>query len=322
MSTGSNAPLLKRIGERDVVLSLSGGKDSTACGLWLQEQGIPFRPLFLDTGWEHRDTYVHLDRLESTFGPITRVSSDIAPPPEWAPEIAAIETRLGWPSPMVRWAVHKAMFPSRKRRYCTSELKTLPFLAWCEHHDAEVVNVVGIRWDESKSRATWPEWEQHPDAPSVEVWAPILNWTVADVIDIHKRHNVPPCPLYLRGSSRVGCWPCINSNREELRALSADAERVGILHDLESLVGRAALGRAALGRGHNYKAGNLPRFYQARIETKGGEVRYPSWPLEKVLAWAARVPNKRGWQMDLFAATPSEAGCSRWGMCERQTAPS
>ena len=305
------AGLTDRIGNRDVILSFSGGKDSTACGLWLQEAGIPFRALFLDTGWEHRDTYAHVKKLESRFGPVIRVSSQIEPVPEYADEIAAFEARLGWPSPMVRWLAKKAMFPSRKRRWCTEQLKTFPFIAFAEQHDVEIVNVLGIRRDESEARATWPEREQHPDAPSVEVWAPLIHWTVDDVIAIHKRHDVEPCPLYLRGSSRVGCWPCINSNREELRALARDPERVDILRDLEAFVGRIALERE-----HKYQNGNLPTFFQARIEEKGKPTRYPSWPIDKVLAWSNRTPGSRRWQMDLFAAIPTEAGCARWGMCE------
>mgnify|MGYP005834036721 CR=1 FL=1 len=40
------------IGDRQVIASVSGGKDSTAMCLNLQELGIPFRPVFMDTGVE------------------------------------------------------------------------------------------------------------------------------------------------------------------------------------------------------------------------------------------------------------------------------
>ena len=310
MSHGSNAALIDRIGNRDVILSFSGGKDSTAAGLWLQEQGVPFRALFLDTGWEHRDTYAHIEKLEARFGPVIRVAANIEIPPDYLDEIADLESRLGHPSPMVRRAVKYGMFPSRMRKWCTKELKVLPFLLWCDAHPADVVNVVGIRRDESKARATWPEWADHPDAASVEGFAPGILWTVQDVIDIHQRHGVEPCPLYLRGSSRVGCWPCIHSSRDDLLSFAFDAERVGILRDLEALVTRAAA------HNHNHNLGETRSFFQARIEEKGKPIRYPCWPIDKVLAWAQRVPNRRAWQMDLFAAIPSEAGCARWGMCE------
>jgi len=288
-----------RIGERTVVLSLSGGKDSAAAGLYLREQGIPFVPVFNDTGWEHPSLYAHLDYLAGIFGPITVLRSEIQIPEAYRAEVEAIEARLGRASPMVRWCVRKAFFPSRMRRWCTQELKARPFIQWAKAHPDELVNVLGIRRDESAARAEWPEWAQHPDVPSVEVWAPLIAWTVQDVVDIHARHGVTPCRLYLDGARRVGCWPCIQSNREELRLLSRDDVRVAILRDLESLVS---------------KIRNEPRaWFQAAVPMQDGTS--PPWPIDRALEWAAETPRGRG-QMDLFAALPSEAGCARWGMCD------
>jgi 3'-phosphoadenosine 5'-phosphosulfate sulfotransferase (PAPS reductase)/FAD synthetase len=288
-----------RIGERTVVLSLSGGKDSAAAGLYLREQCIPFVPVFNDTGWEHPSLYEHLDYLAGIFGPITVLRSQIQIPEAYRTEVEAIESRLGRESPMVRWCVHKAMFPSRMRRWCTQELKARPFIQWARAHPDELVNVLGIRHDESAARAKWPEWAQHPEVPSVEVWAPIIAWRVQDVVDIHARHGVTPCRLYLEGARRVGCWPCIQSNREELRLLSRDDVRVAILRDVESLVS---------------KIRNEPRaWFQANVPMQDGTS--PPWPIDRALEWAAETPRGRG-QMDLFAALPSEAGCARWGMCD------
>ena len=291
--------LRERIGERTVVLSLSGGKDSAAAGLYLREQGIPFVPVFNDTGWEHPALYTHLDYLAGIFGPVTVLRSEIEIPLAYRAEVEALEARLGRASPMVRWCVKKAMFPSRMRRWCTQELKARPFIQWAKAHPDELVNVLGIRHDESAARADWPEWAQHPDVSSVEVWAPLIAWTVQDVVDIHARHGVTPCRLYLEGARRVGCWPCIQSNRDELRLLSRDDVRVGILRDLESLVA---------------KIRNEPRaWFQAGTPMQDGTS--PPWPIDRALEWAAETPRGRG-QMDLFAALPSEAGCARWGMCD------
>jgi 3'-phosphoadenosine 5'-phosphosulfate sulfotransferase (PAPS reductase)/FAD synthetase len=48
---------------RPVFASLSGGKDSTALGLWLRKLGVPFTPVFLDTGWEHPATYEYIEQV-------------------------------------------------------------------------------------------------------------------------------------------------------------------------------------------------------------------------------------------------------------------
>jgi len=55
------------------VLSLSGGKDSTAAALWLREQGIPHVRLFMDTGWEHA--------FECECPPLEEWSTDPYSPP-------------------------------------------------------------------------------------------------------------------------------------------------------------------------------------------------------------------------------------------------
>lgn len=49
------ATALERLDGRLVLLSLSGGKDSTAMALLLNEAGIPYRAIHMDTGWEHPD---------------------------------------------------------------------------------------------------------------------------------------------------------------------------------------------------------------------------------------------------------------------------
>ena len=59
------------------VVSLSGGKDSTAMLLRMIEEGMPVDIiLFCDTGLEFEGMYNHIDRLEKYIGkPITRLKS-------------------------------------------------------------------------------------------------------------------------------------------------------------------------------------------------------------------------------------------------------
>lgn len=289
------------------VLSLSGGKDSTAAALWLREQGIEHVRVFQDTGWEHPALYAHLDYLKEQLGPIIRLRSDIDVAPEYADAVADIERRLGVSSsPMVRWAVKKAMFPSRVRRYCTQELKVRPFLKWARAQDDDILNVVGIRAEESAARSGLPEREAMPGAEDIEVWRPLIRWTLADVVDIHARHNIKPCSLYLQGASRVGCWPCIMANKAELSMLSKDDVRVDVIRDLEALVGRVATDR------NHRHANGLPAFYQSRMQDEAGN--YPCWPIDKVMEWAQT--SRGGRQFELFAADPRDAGCMRWGLCD------
>lgn len=60
------------------------------------------------------------------------------------------------------------------------------------------------------------------DKKGVEYWLyrPLVDWKVDDVIALHKRHNLPINPLYLKGTRRIGCWPCINCRKDEIKLIS------------------------------------------------------------------------------------------------------
>jgi 3'-phosphoadenosine 5'-phosphosulfate sulfotransferase (PAPS reductase)/FAD synthetase len=203
------ASLAERLAGRRVVASISGGKDSAAMSLWLKEQGIDHDRVFMDTGWEHPKTYEYLrGELSRVIGPITEIRG---------------------PRLMTDLIRHKGMFPSKRRRFCTQELKVFPMqrhLAALVEAGADVVNAVGIRRAESEARSKLEEWEWS-DGFDCETWRPLLLWSEADVIDIHKRHGLPPNPLYLLGASRVGCWPCIYARKAEIRLIAdIDPERI------------------------------------------------------------------------------------------------
>lgn len=310
----------ERLGQRRAVLSLSGGKDSVAASLHLRELGVEHDRIFLDTGWEHRSTYEHLEYLETKLGPITTVAG-----------------RYSLPE-LVR---KKGMFPSRRRRFCTEELKTFPAR---DHLNArmdageDVVNVVGIRRDESVARAAMAEWEWM-DGFDCEVWRPLVTWTIDDVVAIHKRHDVRPHPLYLLGMDRVGCWPCINSNKGEVRKIAeVDPDRIDVIRRLEEEVGVSARARydarvAALAAGTiskrdrellvaedgSIKPFQAPAFFQSPL--KDGKAWDP-WPIDRVVEWSRTRfgGRERDDQMDLLNFGGINDGCMRWGLCE--TSPS
>ncbi len=239
--------------ETQKVVSFSGGKDSTALILHLQEKGEDFQTVFCDTGWEHPATYKYVQHINKTLlkgGLITLKSEGMAD--------------------LVK---RKLRVPSAKARFCTTELKIKPMFDWILSQEKDFQIYQGIRADESNARSKmkseevfflqqeiWEqeeplrkqnkeikkshkgkpmhEWEHFliklkvPQKPlyqdrviewlqdyTCDVSRPLFNMTAKEVFAIHKRNGVESNPLYKKGAGRVGCFPCIMVNIKEMKAL-------------------------------------------------------------------------------------------------------
>lgn len=287
MATCTLPERLRELG-LDLILSLSGGKDSTACALALREAGLTFRMVFADTGWEAPETYAHLDHLREKLGPIDVVGS---------------------PGGMVAKVRERAGFPGRLQRWCTSELKMRPLR---EYHDAYeqsfgvgTCNVVGVRAGESAARAKLSELEDD-DTWNGWIWRPIHSWSVEDVLAIHHRHGVEVNPLYRRGHDRVGCFPCIMSTKEDIRLVAEHApERIDEIRELEAECTYERLKRNGEKPGR-YKHAKAT-FFQHHPD------RPEIYGIDAVVAWSR---TKRGGKvLPLLPPAPS-GGCFRWGFCD------
>jgi len=312
----------------DLVISLSGGKDSTATYLhlletgfidrWIAKGGRVFR-VFADTGWELPETYNYVNGLETKFGKVHRVAIWVPGPDEPKPEgfdhmermwvnpaktMAAdrhalaklFEIRMGHYSPMVRLILHWMWFPMSKSRWCTDETKKRPLVSFMQTLDSPV-NVIGIRAEESTARSKSVAFDFSDDW-DCHVYRPILDFKLADVIAIHNRHGIAPNPLYLQGagSGRVGCAPCVNSGKPGLLWLAAEhPERAKLLGDIEESMG------AATGTVHHWFAG------------KNADGTFEGWPIEKAIEWAK---TGRGGRQHILFRGEDEPGCTQWGLCE------
>lgn len=219
------------IEDRPLVVSVSGGKDSTAMALWLIEQGLRDRChfVFADTKWEHPSLYEYIDYLETIIGPIYR----------------AVSTK--YPGGIPDLARQKGFFPGRMLRFCTTELKVKPIAEYMTRFD-DPINCVGIRAEESRSRAAM-EMFDHGGPIKIDTFRPIIEWGVEDVVAIHTKHNVRPSQLYLREQNpakRVGCYPCIYSRKDEIAAVANnDPWRIDEIRDLEEELGSTFFHREA-----------------------------------------------------------------------------
>lgn len=287
---------LERLAGATVILSVSGGKDSAVTSLWLTEHGIAHERVHMLTGWDHELTLEYLrGDLTKAIGPITEIRGDLL---------------------MADLIRKKGMFPSRIRRFCTTELKVKPIQRYlrqrADETQTEVVNPVGIRAGESQARAKLTRWERSDDF-DCDVWRPLIDWTEAEVIEMHRRHGLRPNPLYLKGATRVGCWPCIFSRKEEIRLVAeVSPERVDEIRALEAEVTEIAAARYAK-KGETFESLGYCR--PTMFHDKGR--RMTPIPIDEVVAWSKTAYG--GKQLLLLETEP--AGCMRWGLCDSDDTP-
>ena len=117
-------------------------------------------------------------------------------------------------------------FPSSAARFCTSDPKTGPI--WREirqEGEALVVNCVGIRAEESKSRAKKvdsrgslnPNKKNTNSKREAWDWWPIADWTIGQVWQEIAEAGQVPHSAYAQGNERLSCMFCIFGSRNDLR---------------------------------------------------------------------------------------------------------
>jgi 3'-phosphoadenosine 5'-phosphosulfate sulfotransferase (PAPS reductase)/FAD synthetase len=245
------------------LVSMSGGKDSTACLLLALERHPKdeVKAVFADTGNEHPAVYEYIDYLERVTGvTVHRLKEDFSD--WWWRKREYIATK--WPekgvpqgdvdraltvfdqgptgNPYLDLCIIKSRFPSRKAQFCTQYLKTRPLTEYAleliDQYGA-VESWQGVRADESASRANLPEREDQ--GGGLTVYRPIHKWTAQEVFALHHKHGVDPNPLYKQGMGRVGCMPCINANKNEVREIwKRFPEHIERINEWEKVVGRAS----------------------------------------------------------------------------------
>jgi 3'-phosphoadenosine 5'-phosphosulfate sulfotransferase (PAPS reductase)/FAD synthetase len=322
------------------VVSVSGGKDSTATYCLAVERGRPFRAVAADTGNEHPATYEAVNRLaERTGGPTVEwVKADFSTriarkrafiEKNWQKHGVpadlvdrALKVLIPTGNPFLDLCIWKGRFPSRKAQFCTEELKvnpidrlvTRPLLA----QGKRVLSWQGVRAEESFERSLLPPFQRlavHEDLPGrLYVYRPLLRCTVEEVFAIAARHGVPPNPLYGWGLRRVGCFPCINCSKGELALVDRHfPEQVQRLEEWERIVSEAC----KRGYATFFAIVNDPVMQQEweALEREGrlGEFALNRFGVRRMVEWAKT--DRGGRQYQLFVREPSMA-CNQWGACE------
>jgi 3'-phosphoadenosine 5'-phosphosulfate sulfotransferase (PAPS reductase)/FAD synthetase len=104
-------------------------------------------------------------------------------------------------------------------QFCTEHLKLKPQHRWIKEHVLDkgfaFNRYAGIRRQESRRRSNKQavEWDDYYGCP---LYHPIVDWTKQMCFDYCKYHKEEVNPLYAMGFKRVGCAPCVNSNKADI----------------------------------------------------------------------------------------------------------
>lgn len=172
------------------IVSLSGGKDSTALAIYLHEKHPhrQFEFVFSDTDKELPETYEYLDKLEAYLGQ----------------EIIRLRSDYGFD----HWLhIYGGYLPSSRMRWCTKMLKIRPF----EKHirEDEVRMYIGIRADEDREGYRSHKHNITSVYPFVDD-----GLEYADIQTILEDSGIG-YPAYYQWRSRSGCFFCFYQQKKE-----------------------------------------------------------------------------------------------------------
>ena len=232
-----NQPLEKKI---DIVVPISGGKDSQACLKLALSTGKSLLGLFCDTKFEHPLTYQHIQKIEDIYNTkIVTVNN------------GSVEQQL----------LKHRRFPSGIARFCTMELKIYTSrdfykdLADKQKQGFEVW--IGVRQKESADRAKryrnkiadelyapneyMPQrYPKYLAEKGVMVRLPIVDWTTEEVFELLQGEQNP---LYSEGFDRIGCFPCLASGDAwKIKAFEFDdtgQKHYEIVKEVEDEIGKS-----------------------------------------------------------------------------------
>jgi len=170
------------------ILSLSGGKDSTALAIYMRERVPNMEYVFCDTDKELKETYEYLDKLEGFLGK----------------KIVRLRDERGFD----HWLdIYGGYLPSSKMRWCTKVLKIKPFEKYVG--DDEVMMYIGIRADENRGGYVTSKPNIRPVYPFIE-----------DGLALDDIHNILDesaigFPAYYSWRTRSGCYFCFYQRKHE-----------------------------------------------------------------------------------------------------------
>lgn len=186
------------------IVSVSGGKDSTALALYIRQKypEIPAEYVFCDTGCELPETYEYLERLEALLGcDVVRLS---------AMDNGSLKARKKPgrnPFDMYLKELYGGFLPNPRSRWCTRVLKIEPFERFVGND--KVFSYIGIRADEDREGYQSKKPPVISERPNILPVYPFKDdgLKLEDIKRILTESGIG-LPAYYRWRSRSGCYFC------------------------------------------------------------------------------------------------------------------
>jgi len=203
------------------MVAWSGGRDSTVLLSLVLKQKPDVDVAWVNTGVEFPECVKFIRHLSNEW----HVNLHIAKPEAIFWEIV---DKYGWPmmgkggngywwsranhlERQGKTKLAKATRDARISAACCRILKERPMNKLCRSLGIDCV-IVGNLVSESRQRfLTWAQKGQCYFSQSKKLctaW-PLAWWTHKDILEYHRGVNLPYSPLYDKGHSRNGCWPCL-----------------------------------------------------------------------------------------------------------------
>lgn len=254
----------------EIIVSYSGGKDSTACLLYLLDLGVPKEKIslwhqcidgkgetkreFFD--WPSTEGYVkaiarHFGvalhwqwRAYGMHGEMYRENSltkNVWYEGEWANIPIELKTSRGKETTRRKFP---AKSPDLNTRWCSAYLKidvARRVLSHKFNNGEKILFVTGERREESANRAKYNKIELHATNSSkrlVHSYRPIIDWEEGDVWRALEKHNILPHPVYYLGFPRLSCRSCIFFSKDHWATLNeVDPKVIKMLKSVEEEFG-------------------------------------------------------------------------------------
>lgn len=303
-------------------VGISGGKDSHACLLAVHE--------YLDSiRYEGVRLAVHADLGRTEWAESLPKCRELCESLGW--ELAVVQRNAGdlmhrWEG---RWNNNVARYKdllcvqlilpwsTPSLRFCSGELKAQVIRSYLKKRfpGQNILNITGVRRQESASRAKMPLCKEDPLLGSKKsqgmTWNAIIDWDINEVFAKCRSHEVALHPAYTEyGLTRVSCSFCILASLHDLTASSQcptnhDAYRLQVDLEIESAFSFQSNRWLADVAPHLLTEVQIDGLARAKLiaqERKQLEDRIPK-ELRYVKGWPVRVPTQN--EAQLLADTRS-----------------